>query len=289
MSWLTEWKAISAQIQGLLEASRFYVDSLQALSQKTDRMRDSLKVGDRELLPHIEKICDTLRKFRDDYKNSIPSGAAESLDAVLNKIQGAFPNLVGADAFHHVHVRVTLLVSFRAEFEYHLSDTAAVAMRLSERAFSHLQRSIVADKEFQRKWVEAFEQGEVACEQLGAVHLLLHGIWAFKVNAAGEGTDLVSNDPIPQSSFIERTSEALVLTEWKRVRSATEAETKAGDARKQAARYAGGALGGLELARYRFIVLVSKKHLTSPEDRSENGIVYRHINIAVTPKSPSKS
>ena len=30
MSWLTEWKAISAQIQGLLEASRFYIDSARS-------------------------------------------------------------------------------------------------------------------------------------------------------------------------------------------------------------------------------------------------------------------
>jgi hypothetical protein len=27
MSWLTEWKALSAQIQGLLDAARFYVES----------------------------------------------------------------------------------------------------------------------------------------------------------------------------------------------------------------------------------------------------------------------
>jgi hypothetical protein len=27
MSWLTEWKAISAQIQGLLEAANFYIGS----------------------------------------------------------------------------------------------------------------------------------------------------------------------------------------------------------------------------------------------------------------------
>jgi hypothetical protein len=72
MSWLTEWMAISAQIQGLLEASRFYVDSLQALSQKTDRMRDFLRVGDREVRPHSKKICDTLEKFRDTHKESIP-------------------------------------------------------------------------------------------------------------------------------------------------------------------------------------------------------------------------
>jgi len=51
MSWLIEWKAISAQIQGLLEASRFYIESLR------DASKDLYMVGNRELLPHIKKIC----------------------------------------------------------------------------------------------------------------------------------------------------------------------------------------------------------------------------------------
>jgi hypothetical protein len=291
MSWLTEWKAISAQIQGLLEASRFYVDSLQALFQKSESMRDFASVGGREVKPHIKKICDTLEKFRDTHKASIPIEAAKSLDAVLNKIKNGFPELATdafKDAFKYVHVMVTLLVSFRAEFEYLLSDTAAVAMRLSERAFEHLQRSIVADSEFRRKWIKAFKKDEPACEELGSVHLLLHGIWAFKVGTAGERTDLVINEPIVELSSVERIAEALVLTEWKRVQSPNKTEAMARKAREQAARYTVGALGGVELAGYRFIVLVSKEHLTLPEDHSENGIVYRHINIAVSPKSPSK-
>jgi hypothetical protein len=282
MSWLIEWKAISAQIQGLLEASRFYIESLRAAS------KDLYMVGNRELLPHIKKICDTLGKFRDAHKESIPTDAAESLDAVLNKIHKSFPNLKDADAFNHVHVMVTLLVSFRAEFEYHLADTSTIARRLSERAFTHLQRSIVVDSELRRKWNEAFDIDEPACEKLGAVHLLLHGIWAFKVNTAGERTDLVFNEPILESSSVERAAEALVLTEWKRVLSPTKTEAMAGQARKQAARYTIGALGGVELVRYRFIVLVSKETLTLPEDQSENGVRYQYINIAVDPKSPSK-
>jgi hypothetical protein len=283
MSWLTEWKAISAQIQGLLEASRFYLESLRAAST------DLYMVGHRELLPHIKKICNALEKFRDAYKESIPTDAAESLDAVLNKIQKGFPNLKDANAFNHVHVMVTLLVSFRAEFEYHLSDTSAVAKRLSERAFIHLSRSIVVDNELRGKWIEAFNRGEPACEKLGAVHLLLHGIWAFKVNTEGERTDLVFNEPLLESSPVEQTAEALVLTEWKRVVSPSKAAAMADKARAQAARYTVGALGGVELAGYRFIVLVSKEALKLPEDHLENGVVYRHINIAIHPRSPSKS
>jgi hypothetical protein len=283
MSWLTEWKAISAQIEGLLEASRFYIDSLRTAK------KDLYMVGNRELLPHMKKIRASLGKFREAHKESIPTDATESLTAMLDKIDTRFPNLKSADAYDHVHVMVTLLVSFRAEFEYHISDTSAVARRLSERAFTHLQRSIVVDSELRRKWNDAFEIGEPACEKLGAVHLLLHGIWAFKVNTAGERTDLVFNEPIlVESSSVERAAEALVLTEWKRVLSPIKTEAMASDARKQAARYTLGALGGVELVRYRFIVLVSKETLMLPEDILENGVIYRHINVAVDPKSPSK-
>jgi hypothetical protein len=289
MNWLIEWRAISAQIQGLLEAARFYIESLRAGSKQGPFvLKDSYRVGDRQLLPHIQKICDTLRKFRDANKESIPTEAAKSLDAVLNKIQNDFPNLTNADAFNRIHVMVTLLVSFRAEFEYHISDTSVVARRLSERAFIHLQRSIVVDGELRQRWIEAFNEGELACEKLDAVHLLLHGIWAFKVNTEGERTDLVFNDPIQDSYFVERTAEALVLTEWKRVLSPAETERMARDARKQASRYTVGALGGVELARYRFIVLVSKENLTLPANHSENGIEYQHVNVAVDPKPPSK-
>jgi hypothetical protein len=286
MSWLTEWKAISAQIQGLLEASRFYIDSARSVSEGATRVTDYYKVGKRELLPHIDGICETLTKFRDAHEQSIPIEAAKSLDAMFNRMQ-EFSSV--DEAFRRVHVMVTLLVSFRAEFEYHLSDTAAVAKRLSERAFIHLQRSIVVDTELRRKWNEVFKRDEPACEKLGAVHLLLHGIWAFKVNAVGERTDLVLNEPIRESSLIERTAEALVLTEWKRVLSSKETEAIAAEARQQAARYKVGALGGVELAGHRFIVLVSKEHLTLPEDQSENGVRYQHVNIAVDPRSPSKS
>ena len=162
MSWLTEWKTISAQIQGLFEVSRFYFETLG------QAQKDAYSVGYRELVPHIKKIQATLKKFKDTYKESIPPSAAESLDAVFNnRIPKYQKELKEIQAINYVQVMVTLLVSFRAEFEYHLADTAAVARRLSERAFIHLQRSIVAGSELRQKWNKAFNEDEPACENLG--------------------------------------------------------------------------------------------------------------------------
>src|SRR5262245_16121550 len=240
MSWLTEWKAISAQIQGLLEAASFYSGSATTIGYER---KDIYAVANKHLIPHIKKITEILAIFRDNYNDSIPPDAANYLTDLLNK----YPTWPTSNDFGYVHIKVTVLVSFRAQFEYHISDTSVVAKHLSERAFAHLQRSIVADEELRRKWIKAFDEGkEPACEKLGAAHLLLHGIWAFKVGVEGERTDLVLPEPIVESS-VERTAEALVLTEWKRVLSPTETEAMAADARKQAARYRGGALGGVEL------------------------------------------
>lgn len=112
---------------------------------------------------------------------------------------------------------LTALAALRSEFTYIISDKEAVSKRITERAFSHLQRSIVVDSEIRKIWQEAFSERDERCEQLGAVHLLSHGIWAFKVNAMAGRTDLIMNEPLPDFTEIEGSDDALVLTEWKKV------------------------------------------------------------------------
>jgi hypothetical protein len=48
-------------------------------------------------------------------------------------------------------------------------------------------------------------------------------------------------------------------------------------------------LAGSELVGYRYAVVVSEKHVHIPEDIREKDVLYRHINIAVNPSTPSKS
>jgi hypothetical protein len=79
---------------------------------------------------------------------------------------------------------------------------------------------------------------------------------------------------------------ALVLTEWswcaKDIR-------KAAEARAQAKLYAAGVLGGLELKRTRYIVLVMVVAAGAPSDVIESGVTYRHVLVAINPKDPSKA
>jgi hypothetical protein len=164
-----------------------------------------------------------------------------------------------------------------------------VAKRITERAFIHLNRLIVADEDFQNRWIKAFNNDEPACEKLGAANLLLHGIWAFKAQGKAEQTDLILGEPLRNIlTQVESTAEALVLTEWKRVSRPGDLNLNAEQAFIQASIYGDSLLGGIELAGYRYLVLVSEDRLEIPSDRIEREVVYRHINIAVKPSVPSK-
>lgn len=132
-------------------------------------------------------------------------------------------------------------------------------------------------------------KGEVECEKLGAVHLLGHGIWAFKINASGGRTDLVYQEPAGGLIKEQQYAEGFVLTEWKIAKSAAEAEGKSREARDQTKRYTSGVLGGTELIGYRYIVVVSEKEVKLSETLTEDGIEYRHVNIVVNPSAPSKA
>jgi hypothetical protein len=182
-----------------------------------------------------------------------------------------------------------LLSSFRTEFTYLLSDEKEVLARsLVDRAFLHLQRCIVADPAFAQKWKEAFNHHETACEKIGGCHLLQFGIYAFKAQATGEQTDLILGTKLQITPEIERAAEALVLTEWKLVRSPQERDAKIKEAYKQAKNYAMGSLAGFELELHRYLVMVSSDALALPDDRLDGSLVYHHKNIAVSPGVPSQ-
>lgn len=159
---------------------------------------------------------------------------------------------------------------------------------LAVRAFLHLQRSIVADMVVRERWLAAYEEGEIACEKLGACHLLLHGIWAFKAVGAGEQTDLIMNEPMTLNDDIRRASQGLVLTEWKIVRTLERMKAQSEAAYKQAASYNRGILAGFPVASTRYLVMVSEDVMQMPDSVVDGATTYEYRNVAVNPSTPSK-
>lgn len=279
MNYRTEWKVISDRIDGLLNAARFFFQIYQINTQ------DSYNTLGKELIPHAREISKVICHYQNKYASSLPSAITNSIKRFTADNGNLFSDN-NINPLSGLQRMLTSLVSLRTEIVYYLSDKAAFSRMLAARAFIHLQRSIVADLSIKNRWEDAFKKGELACEKLGATHLLLHGIWAFKTSAEGERTDLVLGEP-QNINQAELAAEALVLTEWKLVRKPNELTAKINEAYRQAERYKAGILAGFELAQYRYLVFVSEKQLNMPENKTEDDITYWHINIAVNPDPPS--
>lgn len=281
MNWRTEWDAIGARIDGLLAAGHFLIQALQVNSDDPYAMAQHLSY-------QAIDVVDGLGAFRLRAEGLAPAAALRAIDEFMNahKKRISDKQIAGLGG---LKARLTPLAWVRAEVDYHLRDFEALGRRLSERAFLHLQQSIVADEGIRDRWQKAFEQGETTCERLGGTHLLLHGILAFKITGVGARTDLVFGEPVEGSAGVERAADALVLTEWKVVQRPAEQTRIAESARKQADLYSSGLLAGLELRGYRYVVLVSQRRLPPLVDADIRAVTYRHINIAVDPEVPSKA
>jgi len=283
MNWYHEWQAISARIQGLLDAGVFFYSALQHSSA------DDQSVRKKVLLRNADIIFSSLNDYLQSYRSAFPEKALTSLERFLSQteIRKINFNPNPGQIRGHVQFALTSLAAFQSEFSYVVSDTQAMALRTTERAFVHLQRSIMVNDNIKKNWMAAFDIGETRCEKLGALHLLSHGIWAFKAHGEKGRTDLILNEPLSDFSIIEKASTALVLTEWKVVKNSNKLDKKINEAFEQTKRYVTGVLGGIELTNYRYLVVVSKKSLKMPSDFTEDTIVYRHINIPVNPDTPS--
>jgi hypothetical protein len=283
MVYADQWRALSTRIRGLMRAGELHARFLGI------RSSDAHARG-RQLRAQCEGILTALASFRTVYKDSLPTTAAGCVVDFIDAHGGLIRDTTGtADSLsERTWAALVLLGAFETEMSFILSDHQEIIRVRSERAFAHLQRSIVADPEFGEKWRKAFKEDEVACEKLGGAHLLSHGIFAFKVNAEGERTDLVFQDVIDNRGDEQRYADGLVLTEWKIARSDGNAEKRFSEAKSQSDRYAKGALGGSELAGYRYLVVVSGHYVKVPVDITERSVIYRHVNIAVQPRTPSR-
>ncbi len=280
MTWHEQWIALDGRLAGLLEAGHFVMRSLQV-------SRDDAYGVTTRLSRHAREMGKDLAEFCGAYQSSLPPRALAELLRFVDEDKPLLDQAISG--FNGLQLCISLLASLRAALNYHFTDSDSVARHRSERAFLHLQQLIVADTDIQAKWERAYNQGELACERLGGAHLLMHGIWGFKAHGPGARTDLVLGEPVSDASAIEPIVDALVLTEWKLVRDPTEAGVLAERARNQAFLYGTGILGGIELATFRYVVLVSKNRLSKLEDVTRDGVIYRHVNIAVAPLTPSKA
>jgi hypothetical protein len=278
MNWIERWDSLAARIDGLLSAVNFIAQTMQSQSTFAPGTKAALR-------SEADALAIELRNLHTEEGANMPEAAKAALGELA-----ANPVQMYEVAGHDVAALQSLspLFVFRTRFSHLIRDSEMEARNATELAFEHLNRLIAVSPDVRKAWKAAFEAGEVACEKLGSVHLMSHGIWAFKVHGGGAATDLVYNEPLlPPNPTLQRSSKAIVLTEWKRVLSEGEIARAAEQGRAQSNDYSSGVLGDLELKRMRYVVLVGKRKQQVPQDVVRNGVTYRHVWIAVDPETPS--
>lgn len=276
MSRSQRWKAISARIEGFVEAVRMWGSLDSALANGSQG---------KQLFGVAQSIFQALEVGAAAVGSPLPPGLLASGVAQRLKTVVSIPEPHSSSVQGFVGEAAVLFQSLVTEANFLLATNESIIRSLTERAFLHLQWTIAADSVARTRWVSAFHKGEVECEKLGAAHLLWHGIYPFKVHNR-VATDLVLNEPIGGDQV--GIAEGAVLTEWKVVRPGDNLQSTIEGAEFQADEYSSGVLGGTELRSVRYVVLVSEHKLPMPIDKPRVAYVYRHINIAVDPESPSK-
>ncbi len=279
MHYTDQWKALSARIRGLVEAAEL-----------DHRLFGKDNTGNwRFLRPQASELVDAVTELKTTLEHAGHATAVSAVGRVLglDTIKAVrAPSEMSEANVQHIRSCLVALRAFEAEMTFLLSDSQQSMRTLSERAFRHLNWQIAVDGEVRHKWRTAFNKlrGEEHCEKLGAVHLLWHGIFAFKIDANKGRTDLVFGEPLGDQDTY---ADALVLTEWKKA-TKRDASKQFGQAVRQAEKYAHGPLAGNELRSYRYAIVVTEKRVEPPPDELRDGVTYRHINIAVDPDTPSR-
>jgi hypothetical protein len=180
MSYMDEWRALSARLKGLESAARLH------LMIRNVEKTDSDPRTKEDLFPVCQAIFAALRDFQAAHAAHLPASARKYLEEFFNVSKTYFAETKSYSPTS-VYKSLIRLTAFDAEMAYLLTDTQEQIRSRAELAFAHLQNLIYVDPATRRAWSEAFKDGEPACERLGKVHLLLHGILGLRLTAKPAG------------------------------------------------------------------------------------------------------
>jgi hypothetical protein len=144
LSIRSDWEAMSARIDALVTANHAY---LAAFIRKSDDPYG----GHKELVEEAIEIFEELKAFQGRYRLTLPHNASESLNRLFERRKAHFTR-GHVSGFEGLKVLIPAFAATRSAVDYHLRDFSVVARRITERAFIHLQRLIVADSDARQKW-----------------------------------------------------------------------------------------------------------------------------------------
>ena len=163
MNWRDEWNAIAARIGGLAASADLLTQSLRVAGQSND-----------PIFPYLQLQCQAILESVTDFSVSHGDTVSPTVWDAFNKFKVVIawgPDILQHTAQSIIQNVVFPLTLLSAEVDYLLSDFSAITRRRTERAFLHLQRSILIDGSYRTKWIEAFQTHETHCEKAGCTAL----------------------------------------------------------------------------------------------------------------------
>ena len=270
MTWEARWRELANRI----DVWSVTVDRTMRMLEVAPQLREK---ANRALAPEAHDIHRSILELE------LPAKLEEEIANTRRRLDSIEAVVDGERV---INARWIVLAALRIPLDKAAQSNEGPRVRLVERAFVHLKRMLAVDDDLRKRWQSALAAGETRCEQLGGLHLLSHGIYGFKADAGSGRTDLILGDRLMVNDEV-RAAEAMVLTEWKVARDGELPETKCKEARAQAEQYAAGELGGFELRRHRYLVIVSARQLAMLPPEIDGDVTYHYVNIAVDPLKPS--
>ncbi|MBV8756316.1 MAG: hypothetical protein JO257_03510 [Deltaproteobacteria bacterium] len=272
MHWRDEWRQLSMRMNAWRSVAETFLANQPGLINDWKQLApvsDALVRDAQQLMLRVRRLV-LPEPFRSQLKEAL-----ERTDGLSRHVEG--PNGV----LHQLLVHAAL----RAPVDEAYLNNDEQRRALVERAFLHLNRTLSIDDTARERWRDAFTF-ETRCEKLGALHLLSHGVYAFKAEAGSGRTDLVLGTPLHVGDDV-RSASMLVLTEWKLVRPGDDPNEIARVGRRQVERYSHVELSGFELRDARYVVLVSPLPLPMPATETVGSVMYKYINVVIEPPRPS--
>jgi hypothetical protein len=144
------WQPLSARIRGLIDAGQFGAHLLG--SHDSSRVVKAFADHARAILSDLVAFANSLEK--DESLKTADGQTCQAIDRVKNEV---YPLLTGDDGtldLRRINVRtgLVLLAALEGEVTYILrNDGQEVIRSLTERAFEHLNRTIVVDSSFHER------------------------------------------------------------------------------------------------------------------------------------------
>src|ERR1700733_3712221 len=159
------WEPLSARIRALVDTGRFAANIFG--NYNDNRVMNAFGNHAKAILSDLNALANSMEE--EQSLKGAEASARTAITRVSNEVTPLLYETGNTGDLWKINVRASLvlLAALEGEVTYILRDSQEGIRSLTERAFEHLNRTIVVDSSFRERWQAAYQHNEPACEALG--------------------------------------------------------------------------------------------------------------------------